>query len=75
MDKGFLKTLEIFNKEKYIFRKQPYNFYGQCNPEEKELHQLYIHYKTSQWTKKLVWATWALAIATIILSILTFILK
>lgn len=65
MDKGFLKTLEIFNKEKYSFRKAPYNFYGHCNPEEKELHKLYIHYKIFQWTKRLVFATWALAVASI----------
>ena len=69
MDKGFLKTIELFNKEKYIFRKQPYNFYGQCNPEEKELHQLYIHYQIFQWTKWLVFATWGLAIATVLLVI------
>lgn len=58
IDKGFLKTLEVFNKEKYIFREKPYNFYRHCNPEEKELHQLYIHYKIFKWTKWLVFATW-----------------
>lgn len=69
IDKGFLKTLEEFWNEKMLFRKKPYNFYGHCNPEEKELHQLYIHYKIFKWTKWLVFATWALAIGTILILI------
>ncbi len=75
IDKGFLKTLEDFWNEKMIFRKKPYNFYGHCNPEEKELHKLYIHYQTFKWTRRLVFATWGLAIATIIITILVSIFK
>lgn len=35
----------------------------------------YIAYRSEQQTKHLVWATWALAISTIILSIITLFLK
>jgi len=38
--------------------------------DEKTLH-LYNAYKTERTTKRLVWATWALAIGTLILSGLT----
>ena len=69
MDKGFLKILKEFRDGVMSIRKKPYNFYGQCDDHEKELHQLYIQYKIFKWTKWLVFATWSLAIATIVLII------
>lgn len=69
MDKGFLRILKEFNDDRMEIRKKPYNFYQHCDEEEKELHQLYLQYKIFKWTKWLVFATWGLAIATIILAI------
>ncbi len=42
--------------------------------EEKAV-QLYAAYKTERTTKRLVWATWCLVIATIVLSIISLFFK
>lgn len=42
---------------------------------DRELLQQYIAYKNELRTMQLVWATWALAIATIMLSMLSMILR
>jgi hypothetical protein len=67
MDKGFLKIIGDFWNDKLIFRRQPYTVLGHCNPEEKEILQMYFHYKIFKWTKFLVFATWGLAIASILI--------
>ncbi|MFH1399170.1 MAG: hypothetical protein ABIG95_03590 [Candidatus Woesearchaeota archaeon] len=69
VDKGFLKILKKFSDEKMVFRKKPYNLYGHCEEHEKQIHQLYFQYKLFKWTKWLVFATWALALVTILLVI------
>ncbi len=69
MDKGFLQILKEFSENKQDVRKPPYNFYSHADEHEKELHQLYFQYKIFKWTKWLVFATWALVIVTIIMSI------
>ncbi len=47
--------------------------------KESDLHRLflqnYIAFRSEKINRKLVWATWALAIATIILAIITFIIR
>ncbi len=69
IDKGFIKNLKEFFDDRMIFRKKPLNFMGHCNPEEQELVRLYFQYKIFKWTKWLVFATWALAIGTILVLI------
>ncbi len=67
IDKGFLKFMKEFYEDVMSLRKKPYNFYGHADEHEKELHSLYIQYKIFKWTNWLVFATWALVIATILL--------
>lgn len=69
IDKEFLKTFKEFIEGRMMFRKQPWNFIGHCDPEEKELLTLYIQHKIFKWTRWLVFATWALAIGTILVLI------
>jgi UDP-N-acetylmuramyl pentapeptide phosphotransferase/UDP-N-acetylglucosamine-1-phosphate transferase len=70
LDEGFLKMLKEFYEGVMSLRKKPYNFYGHADEHEQQLHHLYLQYKIFKWTKWLVFATWALAIATIILAII-----
>ncbi len=86
MDNGFKKWLQDYGE---IFRTSVVNdmeeLFGEIDPEDyqetlrkktwdtKSL-QLFIAYKTEQRTKKLVLATWVLAIGTLILSGLTILL-
>ncbi len=70
LDKGFLRFMKEFYEGVMSLRKKPYNFYGHADNHEKELHSLYLQYKMFKWTKWLVFATWGLAIATILLVIL-----
>jgi len=71
LDRGFLKFLKEFYEGVMDTRQKPYNFMGHADDHEKELHSLYLQYKIFKWTKWLVFATWALVIATILLVILS----
>jgi len=69
IDKGFLKILKEFRDGIISVRKKPYNFMGHADEHERELHHLYLQYKIFKWTKWLVFATWGLAIGTILVLI------
>ena len=70
MDKGFKNMLKELEGDFKEIRRPPYNFYAHADIHEREMHGLYLQFKLFKWTKWLVFATWALVIATIILVIL-----
>ena len=82
MDKQFEKYQEEAYKGWKEFRYRNYpnagEMIGSTNPSQEErnrFYELYMDYRIDKTNKRLVWATWALAIGTIILSILTLLLK
>lgn len=75
---------ETWIKEYETNHKKQLKEYWEKNPQVnqlvpgnfgKELLQQYMAYKKEIYSKRLVWATWGLAIATIILSTLTLYLQ
>ena len=65
-----MKFLDFYKKyEKEVLEQLP-NPFGSENTEERAFRTWLVHH-TIETNKKLIWATWALAIASIILSGLT----
>ena len=68
------KFLKEFEKEKVLCGNAGVNSRGVDLLESKHI-KLWMAYKTIETNKKLVWATWFLATTTIVLSIISLILR